>query len=122
MQGGMPPDPAMMMGGPPPMGPMGPPPMGPPPMDPSGAPMDPMMGGMGMPPVDPMQMLLEAVMGKWGSQEAQLAGEQGMLMDTLSAIATAQPPMPQEMFAEGAPTNAGMVPEDDFNQLPMPPV
>ena len=116
MAQGMPPEQAMMMagGGMPPMGPpMGGPPMLPPSGAPMGGPpmgMDPMMG---MPQQDPMEMLMGAVMGKWSQDEAQLSGEQGALMETLMMILNAQPPQPQEMFAEGDPNNAGMMPMDD---------
>jgi hypothetical protein len=74
-----------------------------------------MMGGMAEP--DPMEMLLATVLGGWEQQEMQVAGEQTMLMDTLMAIAQSQPPAPGDMFAEGAPTNAGMTPQMDVDQM-----
>lgn len=113
MAQGMPPEEAMMMaGGAPPMGPMGPPmpppgPVGAPPMGP-----DPMMGG-GDPEDMMIQALMGGVMGKWAGDEAQLSMEKGALLNTLMQIAQAQPPAPDEMFAEGAPMNAGMVPATD---------
>lgn len=114
MMQGMPPEQAMMMagGGMPPVDPMmsgmAPPPMG----------MDPMMGDpmMGAQP-DPLEMLMAAVLGKWDTQEAQLAGEQDLLMQTLMSLAGPPPPGPQDMFAEGAPMNAGMMPEDDLGMM-----
>ena len=101
MAEGMPPEQAMAMAYP-----QGGPPMGPPGMDPS---------MMGAPPVDPLQMLLSAVMQKWDSGEAQMAGEKSMLMETLAMIAQSSPPAPQDMFAEGNPMNAGMMPSSDPN-------
>lgn len=115
MAQGMPPEEAMAMSGmgmAAPMPPMGPDPMmGPPPM---GSPMGPEMGGA--PDETAMlAMLMQAVTGKWDQQQAELAGEKGMLMDTLMSLADAQPPAPQDMFAEGAPMNAGFMPEIDEN-------
>lgn len=72
------------------------------------------MGGMGpgLPPVDPsavMLQMLQQLMGKWGSQEAQLAGEQGALTETILMLLQAQPPSPEMGFAEGGPpSNFGM--------------
>lgn len=71
------------------------------------------MMGMGAPPIDPMEMLFGAVQGKWDSQEAQLAGEQSALMNILMMMAQSAPPTAPEMFAEGAPGNAGMMPGTD---------
>ena len=78
-----------------------------------GAPMppDPMMGGGdpmmgGMPPMGPpdedamLMMLIQAVMQKWDSEEAQMMGEKDVLMQTLMMLA--QPPNP------GAPVEGGM--------------
>lgn len=53
------------------------------------------MGAMAPPPMDAMSMmpmLIEAVLGKWAGTEAQLAGEQDMLLQTLMMLA--QPPQP----------------------------
>ena len=93
-----------MMG--PPPGPMGPEEMGP---------------EMGMaPPEDDMllAMLLDAVMGKWAGSEAQLAGEKDVLMQVLMELAGAGGPMGPDQFAEGAPTNMGMMPPEE---VPMDP-
>jgi hypothetical protein len=72
---------AMGMG----MGAPMPPPMG----GPGGMPMG---GGPGMPMMEPnpdemLMMLLQAVMGKWQSGEAQLAGEKDVLLQTLMMLA-----------------------------------
>lgn len=85
------------------------------PVPPDAVGMDP--GGMGVPPVavDPNEMMLQALMavlGKWESTEAQLAGEQNSLMETLMLIAGAQPPGAAEAMAMGGdPTAFGMSPE-----------
>ena len=73
-------------------------------------------GGMGVPPVavDPKEMMLQALMavlGKWDSSEAQIAGEQNSLMETLMLIASAQPPGAMEAAVMGGdPTGYGMDP------------
>lgn len=75
------------------------------------------MGGMGVPPVpmDQNEMMLQALMavlGKWEGTEAQLAGEQNSLMETLMLIAGAQPPGAAEAAVMGGdPTAFGMGPE-----------
>lgn len=87
-------------------GPM--PPMGPPPG------MPPPMGGPGVPPVDEdglMAMLLQALMGKWDSGEAQLAGEKEALITTLLQLVQSGGELPPGDFAEGAPQNMGMGPQ-----------
>lgn len=73
-------------------------------------------GGMGVPPaaVDPNEMMLQAllaVLGKWESSEAQIAGEQNSLMETLMLIASAQPPGAMEAAVTGGdPMGYGMDP------------
>lgn len=75
------------------------------------------MGGMAVPPVpmQPSEMMLQALMavlGKWESNEAQIAGEQNALMETLMLIAGAQPPSAAEAGVMGGdPTAFGMAPE-----------
>lgn len=78
------------------------------------------MGGMGTPPVampaaDPNEMMLQALMavlGKWEGTEAQLAGEQSSLMETLMMIASAQPPGAMDAAVMGGdPAGFGMGPE-----------
>lgn len=82
-------DPAAMAG-PPPMGPepMGPPMGGPPP---------------GMPDENQvLAMLLDAVTGRWGGQETQLAGEKDVLIQTLMMLAQVGAPMGPEAMVEGS--------------------
>lgn len=80
---------------------------------------DPMamdMGGMGVPPavMDPNEMMLQALMavlGKWESTDAQIAGEKNSLMETLMLIASANPPGAQEAAVMGGdPMGYGMEP------------
>ena len=77
------------------------------------------LGGMGAPPMmapsedDLIMSALQAVLGKWGSAGAQMAGEKNSLLQTLMLLASSQPPMPAEAFVEGGPaTNFGMIPND----------
>lgn len=115
-QPGMPPaDPMMGMGG----GPVPPPtatPLGGAGAAPSAA-VD--LGGMGAPPMmapsedDLIMSALQAVLGKWGTGQAQIAGEKNSLLQTLMLLASSQPPMAPEAFVEGGPaTNFGMAPAD----------
>lgn len=73
-------------------------------------------GGMGVPPaaIDPNEMMLQALMavlGKWESSEAQIAGEQSSLMETLMLIASANPPGAEEAAVMGGdPMGYGMDP------------
>lgn len=77
------------------------------------------MGGMGVAPAvmppDPNEMMLQALMavlGKWESNDAQIAGEKSSLMETLMMIASAQPPGAMEAAVMGGdPTAYGMAPE-----------
>lgn len=74
------------------------------------------MGGMGVPPavMDPNEMMLQAltaVLGKWESTDAQIAGEKNSLMETLMLIASANPPGAAEAAVMGGdPTDYGMEP------------
>jgi hypothetical protein len=74
------------------------------------------MGGMGVPPavMDPNEMMLQALMavlGKWESTDAQIAGEKNSLMETLMLIASANPPGAQEAAVMGGdPMGYGMEP------------
>jgi len=74
------------------------------------------MGGMGVPPavMDPNEMMLQAltaVLGKWESTDAQIAGEKNSLMETLMLIASANPPGAQEAAVMGGdPSGYGMEP------------
>lgn len=78
------------------------------------------MGGMAVPPVpmDPNEMMLQAlsaVLQKWDSSQAQIAGEQNALMETLMLIAGAQPPGAAEAAVLGGdPTAFGMAPEGAY--------
>lgn len=122
---GMPPmDP--MMGGMPPMGPEIVPPATATPLNGAGAApgtaVD--LGGMGAPPVmapdsdDLIMSALQAVLGKWASGGAMIAGEKNELLNTLMQLAATQPPMPQEGFIEGGmPTNFGMQPDELNNPM-----
>lgn len=122
---------APMPGGPPTAGPMMPAPQ----MSPGG-PVAPMtatpLGGagaapssaidldaMGAGPVmaptedDLIMSAMSAVLGKWATGQAQVAGEKNSLLQTLLLLASSQPPQPMEAFAEGgAATNFGMQPND----------
>ena len=139
----MPPmDPSAAAGMPPagPQGPMGPPMGAPmPPPEPSvvppptatplngagaasGTAVD--LGGMGAPPVmapdsdDLIMSALQAVLGKWASGGAVIAGEKNELLSTLMQLAATQPPTPQEAFIEGgSPTNFGMAPQELDNPM-----
>lgn len=98
-----------------------------------GIPGDPMMagaqgidtGGMGVPPVpiqaDPKEVMMQALMavlGKWDSNEQQLAGEQNSLMQTLMLIASAQPPSAAEAAVMGGdPAGYGMDPTADMGMV-----
>jgi hypothetical protein len=57
--------------------------------------------------------LLQAAMGKWGGEEAQLAGEKSTLMGTLMGILGVQPPTPVDAFAEAPESMVGPL-EDDI--------
>lgn len=133
MGGGMPPMDPAMMGGMPPM-PMDPAMMGPQMVPPStatplnGAGVAPNtavdLGGMGAPPVmapdddDLIMSALQAVLGKWATGGAVIAGEKNELLNTLMQLAATQPPMAPEAFAEGGiPTNFGMAPEELDNPM-----
>lgn len=77
------------------------------------------LGGMGAPPVmapdqdDLIMSALQAVLGKWGNGQAQMAGEKESLLQTLMLLASSQPPTAPEAFVEGgAPTAFGMAPAD----------
>ena len=77
------------------------------------------LGGMGTPPIaapdqeDLILTALQAVLGKWASGQATIAGEQNSLLQTLMLLASSQPPTASEAFVEGgAPTNFGMRPND----------
>ena len=76
-------------------------------------------GGMGVPPVamNPNEVMLQAmqaVMGKWESGKAQIAGEQNALMQTLMMLAGAQPPGAAEAGVMGGdPASYGMDPMAD---------
>lgn len=77
------------------------------------------LGGMGVPPMmapsedDLIMTAMQAVLGKWGSGQAQMAGEKNELLQTLLLLASSQPPQPMEGFVEGGPaTNFGMTPND----------
>lgn len=114
-QPGMPPaDPMMGMGGP------VPPPTATPLGGAGAAPATAVdLGGMGAPPMmapsedDLIMSALQAVLGKWGTAGAQMAGEKNSLLQTLMLLASSQPPMAPEAFVEGGPaTNFGMVPND----------
>lgn len=77
------------------------------------------LGGMGAPPMmapsedDLIMTAMQAVLGKWGSGQAQIAGEKNSLLQTLMLLASSQPPQPMEGFIEGGPaTNFGMTPVD----------
>lgn len=77
------------------------------------------LGGMGAPPMmapsedDLIMSALQAVLGKWGTGSAQIAGEKNSLLQTLMLLASSQPPQPMEGFVEGGPaTNFGMAPAD----------
>lgn len=67
------------------------------------------------PPMDEkaiMGMLLDAVTGRWAGQEAQLAGEQDVLIQTLMMLANVGGPMgPTEMMEPGMGAPMG---EGDF--------
>ena len=134
---------AMAMGGPMPQPPMDPAMMGMPPMPPdamgqvtppptatplNGAGAAPGMavdlGGMGAPPVmapdndDLIMSALQAVLGKWATGGAVIAGEKNELLQTLMQLAAAQPPMPAEGFIEGGmPTNFGVAPQEVENPM-----
>jgi hypothetical protein len=82
--------------------------------------MDPMMGGGMDPSMDqapPMSedeaiiQLMQALLGKWGQDEAQLAGEKSGLLETMMMMLGAAPPAPADAMAEGG--MMGM-PEDDI--------
>lgn len=84
------------------------------------------LGGMGAPPVmapdsdDLIMSALQAVLGKWATGGAQIAGEKNELLTTLMTLAATQPPMPQEAFVEGGiPTNFGMQPDELNNPMDM---
>lgn len=119
MMGGMPPMPVPMTPG----GPVAPPtatPLGGAGAAPSAA-VD--LGGMGAPPImapsedDLIMTAMQAVLGKWASGQAQVAGEKNSLLQTLMLLASSQPPQPMEAFVEGgSPTAFGMSPQD--TQLP----
>lgn len=115
------------------MGPMGPlpPEMGMDPMMGGMPPMDPMAGMM--PPPDPMagagmmpppvadeetgmiMDLLQQLMAKWGTGDPSLGGEQADLIQVLLQLAQAQPPTPQEAFAEvPMEPQMGMMPTEDI--------
>jgi hypothetical protein len=74
------------------------------------------MGGMGVPPaaMDPNEMMLQAltaVLSKWDSTDAQIAGEKNSLMETLMLIASANPPGAAEAAVMGGdPMGYGMEP------------
>lgn len=136
---GMPPGPPlpMPMGPPVPQDPsmMGMPGMVPPGMDPGGpmpAPTATPLGGagaapgmavdqgaLGMAPTpapgedDLIMSALQAVLGKWSTGGAQIAGEKNSLLQTLMMLASSQPPTAPEAFVEGGmPTNFGMQPSE----------
>lgn len=82
------------------------------------------LGGMGAPPVmapdsdDLIMSALQAVLGKWASGGAVIAGEKNELLNTLMTLAATQPPMAPEAFVEGGiPTNFGMAPEELDNPM-----
>lgn len=82
------------------------------------------LGGMGAPPVmapdsdDLIMSALQAVLGKWATGGAVIAGEKNELLQTLMQLAATQPPMPQEAFVEGGmPTNFGVAPEELENPM-----
>lgn len=104
MEQGMPEDEAMAAAG------MGPEPMGPMAPGPEAPPMG--MGPMGGMPPDQdamMMMLMQALVQKWGSAEAQVAGEKGTLVDTMMQLAMPQPSFGPQDMVEGAP-GQGMPP------------
>ncbi len=75
---------------------------------------------MGMAPTpapgedDMIMSALRAVLGKWASGGATIAGEKNSLLQTLMMLASSKPPMPQEAFVEGgSPTNFGMIPQEE---------
>lgn len=82
------------------------------------------LGGMGAPPVmapdsdDLIMSALQAVLGKWASGGAVIAGEKNELLQTLMQLAATQPPMAPEAFVEGGiPTNFGMEPQELDNPM-----
>lgn len=82
------------------------------------------LGGMGTPPVmapdsdDLIMSALQAVLGKWASGGAVIAGEKNELLQTLMQLAATQPPMAPEAFVEGGiPTNFGMAPQELDNPM-----
>lgn len=82
------------------------------------------LGGMGAPPVmapdsdDLIMSALQAVLGKWASGGAVIAGEKNELLNTLMTLAATQPPMAPEAFVEGGmATNFGMQPQELDNPM-----
>lgn len=96
-----------------------------------GAPLPPnmgdMMGGMGMPappPPSENEMILQgiqAVLEKWGSGEAQIAGEKNALLQTLMMLAGVAPPSPMDAMVEGTGADQ-MLPADPMGMPPGPPM
>lgn len=77
------------------------------PMMPAGPDMG--MAGPPMPDEDAMlQMLMQAVAGKWQSEEAQIAGEKGVLIQTLMQMAMPTPAFGPQDMVEGAPGTGAM--------------
>lgn len=78
------------------------------------------VGGMGVPPVsvdenELMMQALLAILEKWKSSEAQLAGEKNSLMETLMLIAGAAPPSAAEAAVMGTdPASYGMQPMEQM--------
>lgn len=75
-------------------------------MDPMAAPMppqDPMMQAAPPSEEDVMLMLLQEVMGRWGTGEQIIAGEKQALIETLAMLAQSQAAPTNEMYVEGGP-------------------